>query len=304
MRRALLLILVLIAAGGAACTAPPTPAVPTRLLAGWQPQQDTLTEPDAARAWRFNGQRGDVIRLHLDAKAGGRVTLTLQDDTGHTLAQGDDLSAMLPASGVFTALVRLVEGAGTTYSLTLTYPNQAVPTVTPTFTPSPTATLTPTATYTPSPTFTPSETPTATYTPTEIYAPLGTLSGRLQNGAAVTGSYLSPFERHIYLFSATAQERVTISMIGTSGTVDPTVTLFDPGGQPMATDANSGGNGATLLRDIRLPVDGDYIVQALGGGTGNYTIRLDVTAPTLNPLTATATAPPGTITPSGGQRDG
>ncbi len=54
-------------------------------------------------------------------------------------------------------------------------------------------------------------------------------------------------------------------MISTSGSVDPVLTLFDPAGQAIATDDNSGGGTTALLRDIRLPVDGDYIIQALGG---------------------------------------
>ena len=70
----------------------------------------------------------------------------------------------------------------------------------------------------------------------------------------------------------------------------------------MATDDNSGSGaasaGSALLRDILLPVDGEYIVQALGGGTGGYTLSLQATAPPPpNSPTPTATAPLGTTTP-------
>ncbi len=87
-------------------------------------------------------------------------------------------------------------------------------------------------------------------------------------------------------------------MVGTSGSVDPVLTLFEPAGLPMATDDNSGGDGAALLRSIRLPVDGSYIIQALGGGTGSYHISLAADAPAPGQPTGTATPPLGTSTPA------
>lgn len=307
MRRLLLLLLLLLLLN-AACTA--KPPVPVRLLEPWQPQQDTLTQADAERAWRFNGSAGDEIQLRLATKAGGVVTLTLQDAAGQTLAEGAELNYTLPAAGIYTAYIHLTAGAGMTYSLTLIYANQTAPTPTftltpsqtftptPTFTRTPTPTVTPTFTLTPSLTFTPTETLTPSRTPTPVYAPLGTLAGRLESGAPVSGSYLSPFERHIYLFAGSAGQRVSITMVGTSGTVDPTLTLFDPAGRPLATDDNSGGGTSALLRDLLLPADGDYILQALGGGTGAYTISLSASAPPLPAApTATPTAPLGTSTP-------
>ncbi len=311
MRRTLALFLFLIAA---ACTA--RPPVPTRVLQSWLPQEDALSQADPARLWRFSGQAGDVIHLRLTAKPGGEVLLELQDTTGTTLVHGDDLDYILPANGIYTASVRLTAGAGTSYSLTLTYPNQSAPTPAPSLTPSPTftpsntptstptPTLTPSATFTPSPTRTPSQTPTPSdtptpsRTPTPVYAPLGTLAGRLEIGGAVDGSYLSQFERHIYLFAGTAGTRVTIAMTATSGTVDPVLTLFDPSGKAIATDDNSGGGQNALLRDLLLTADGDYVLQALGGGTGGYTIHISTSAPPIpNTPTATPTPPLGTATP-------
>ena len=120
---------------------------------------------------------------------------------------------------------------------------------------------------------------------------------------------MSQFERHIYLFTGSAGQLVTITMVSTSGSVDPVLTLFDPAGQAIATDDNSGGGTTALLRDIRLPVDGDYIIQALGGGgaaggLGGYQISLQAQA-TVPPIslalptaaTPTATPPLGTTTP-------
>lgn len=294
MRRSFALLFLLLVALIGACTAMPAP---TRELASWQPQEDALTAQDAVRAWQFSGKRGDAVRLRLDAKTGGQVTLALQDDAGRTLASGDEIELALPADGVYTAFVQLVDGAGTTYSLALSFTDRRAPTgtLTPSITPS--ITVTPSETPTPSNTPTLTLTPSNTPTPTPIYAPLGTLTGLLDMGATLDGSFLSQFERHIYIFRGVAGERVTLTMEPTSGAVDPVLTLFDPAGQALATDDNSGGDSAALLRDIRLPVDGDYIVQALGGAAGSYRISLSTNAPAPDQPTPTVTPPLGTTTP-------
>ncbi|MEP7292271.1 MAG: hypothetical protein ABI835_10825 [Chloroflexota bacterium] len=292
----------------AACTSQPETtvngaAIPVRVLESWQPQEDTLTAQDAARAWRFNGQAGDAIALSLGAKDGGNVSLTLQDAAGNMLAEGNNLRFTLPAGGIYTALVRLGAGESSAYSLTLGYTDRAAPTPTPSATFTLTPTLTPSPTFTQSPTFTssPTFTPTPTYTP--VYTALGTLTGQLEVGVSVEGAFLSQFERHIYLFTGAEGQQVTLTMAATSSgsasTVDPVLTLYDPAGQPLATDDNSGGDHSALLRDVRLPASGEYVVQALGGGTGGYRISLQTNAPTPSgeQPTATPTAPLGTITP-------
>ncbi len=227
MRRLIVLIVLLFAVSATACTATPT-ATPTpavRVL-GDQVQQDTLTPPETARAWQFSGARSEPIHLKLDAKAGAQLTLNLQDAAGNSLAEGNDLLVNLPADGTYYALVRAASADAVTYSLALVTGEQAVSptptaTFTATFTPSPTDTFTPTATFTA--TFTPS----ATSTPTPIYAPFGTLTGRINLDTTIDGSYLSQFERHIYLFAGSAGQQVTITMISTSGSVDPVLTLFE-----------------------------------------------------------------------------
>jgi hypothetical protein len=328
MRRILVLIVLLCLIAAACTTPPPDAPIPIRMLESWQTQQDTLTPQDALRDWRFNGRQGEAIRLRLEAKTGGQVSLTLRDPAGNPVAQGDDLSLTLTTTGIYTVQIRLAAGEGTTYSLSLSYPDQNAPTFTPSLTPSltpsatltpsktltpsltpsftltpsqtltPTPTLTPSFTMTPSQTLTPSQTYTPSHTPTPVYAPLGTLTGRLTLGASVDGSYLSPFERHIYVFDGVADQRVTLEMRATSGSVDPVLTLFDPEGKPLATDDNSGGDRSALLRDIRLPVSGEYVVQALGSGTGGYRISLLPTAPPpLTLPTSTPTPPLGTVTP-------
>jgi hypothetical protein len=124
MRRTFAVLFLLLAVCSAACIAR---TIPTRTLESWQPQEDALSERDAVRAWQFSGERGDAVHLRVDAKSGGELRLTLQDDAGRTLAQGDEIEFTLPADGTYTALVQLVEGAGTSYSLALSFPNRVVP---------------------------------------------------------------------------------------------------------------------------------------------------------------------------------
>ncbi len=274
MRR-LLLVLLLIAVC-AACTATPTPAVPMRALIGWQPQIDQLTQQDSRRGWQFNGQVGDAVHLTLSTKGDGAAMLTLEDAAGNALAQGDDLHVDLPADGVYTALVQRIAGSDLTYSLTLSYTDRAIPTATLTATPTPSATFTPTATFTPSPT------PTQTLTPTPVYSALGTLTGSLQIGQSANGSYISVFERHIYLFSGSAGQAVTITMTASADSnLSPALTLFDPSGQQVAT-ASASGNAATLS-GVALTVNGMYIIQALGNGTGVYQISVQAATAASTP---------------------
>jgi hypothetical protein len=80
--------------------------------------------------------------------------------------------------------------------------------------------------------------------------------------------------------------------------IDPLLTLYDAAGLALATDDDSGGDGAALLRDVRLPLDGQYIVQALGGGeSGLYRIDLRLTE-RESPLTPQPPAPTATLTPA------
>jgi len=194
-----------------------------------------------------------------------------------------------------------------------------VPTQTPLMTatpsPSPTSTLTPTETATPTftatetPTATPTLTPTATITltATPFYASLGVVKGDLSDDSVQEVLFSSDFERHVFRFNGRADELITIRMDGvaepplvdtTSGVFfDPLLALYDPAGRLIALDDDNGysdgiGVNNALLRAIRLPLDGEYIVQASSGGTtGSYLIMLEQNA---QPLYAT---PQPTVTP-------
>ncbi|MDX2161649.1 MAG: hypothetical protein SF162_10015 [bacterium] len=176
------------------------------------------------------------------------------------------------------------------------------PTETPLFTPTPTRTptITPTVTTTPTvtPTFTasPTITPSPTLTDTPPYGVMGTRIGDLIETAEA--AFVSNFERHVYTFTAQAGEQITIRMRRVDDSVDPALLLVDPVGTPLASDDNAGafagmGIADALLAGVRLPVDGEYAVQAVGGGgIGRYVIALERDAP--EPV---VTAPPPTLTP-------
>ena len=181
-----------------------------------------------------------------------------------------------------------------------------VPTATPSATPLPSATpspsTTPSPSVTPSPSQspTPSLTPTDTLTPTPVYAQLGAYIGAL--AGEVSGEFIASFERHVYTVAGSAGEWLTVAMNGDNSPVDPVITVYDPLGNPLALDDDSGGNGAALLNGVRLPTTGEYIVQVAGGVSGRYTLRLtrSASAPVITPipLSPTALPPVGTVTPA------
>jgi len=80
------------------------------------------------------------------------------------------------------------------------------------------------------------------------------------------------------------------------------VMLYDPAGSPIAMDDDSGGGRSALLRGVRLPQNGAYIVQAVGGGYGLYHIGLlrSNEQPIITPIPPqpTPTLPIGSVTPA------
>jgi hypothetical protein len=79
----------------------------------------------------------------------------------------------------------------------------------------------------------------------------------------------------VYLFTATAGEVVTISMNNTSGTLDPLLFVVDAAGNLVAEndDAVAGENTDSLIANLALPADGQYIIIAthFGGRYGGTT---------------------------------
>ncbi len=266
----------------AACAPTPEPLplaeAPARIIEFWEPVQDQLTQINEAHPWQFVGAKGDAVRVRL-SNQNVAVTLTLQSADGTALGRGNDMRIVLPADGLYTAMVRLSQPMPSPYTLSLDYTDRADPAI---------PTLTPTATLTAAPTL----------TPTPIYQPLGLLVMTLPDGGAHDGSFSRTGERHVYLFSGEAGQFASIRMAKLSGSVDPSVTLFGPEGQPLAYDDNSGGDLDAYLSNVRLPANGQYIIQASGDGlSGDYRIEL-VTGATRVPVTPNIPQPSATPTPT------
>ena len=162
---------------------------------------------------------------------------------------------------ILVILLLLSGACGSSRSPELIPTIAAIPTLTALPSPNPTTTLLPQVVGVP--------------TPTPPYADLGLFISRLTPGEKVTGAITGAALSHIYTFDGAAGQYVTVEMLRVSGTVDPVVTLYDPVGDPVATDDNSGGNRTALLRNIVLVEDGVYSLQATGDGfTGDYQLSL------------------------------
>lgn len=238
----------------------------------WQITSGTLTSAAQIDRWQFAALAGDPIRL----TSLGAVNLILQSSDGSTLGTGASIEVDLPADGDYTVLVQLLEGQSGRYQMELAYtdrPNPAQFTVTP-----PPVTV-------------------AVPTPTPPYSDLGLFVAQLGNDEAFTKSFLNgPVQPHVYTFEGQAGDYVTAQMLRLSGTVDPALTLYGPGGDALALDHNSGGNRTALLRNIPLSQAGLYSLQAEGGDApGDYQIQLTLGAQPV-PVTPTIVAPP-TATP-------
>lgn len=255
-------------------TAPtPTPAngPDPRPLAFWQPVTGSLGA-DAADLWTFNGEAGDDITLRVIGQGEVIPTLRVTGPDNTALGEGDIVRAVLPADGLYT--VRVSAPAATAYDLGLRYTGQtspldSVPTAVPQVVGVP--------------------------TPQPAYARLGVFMAELNHNQTVGGVFDFPDERHVYTFAGEAGGYVTIELNRVSGASGARLRLFNAQGEPLALDASSGENANALLRNIRLPEDGLYTVQAESRAPGGYALRLlQLSAPA--PVTPTVIITP-TATP-------
>ena len=85
-----------------------------------------------------------------------------------------------------------------------------------------------------------------------------------------------------YEFYAEAGDLVTIKMDRTSGELDPLLELYDPRGDRLASNDDSGGNRNALLDEFRVDRAGDFVIVARSydnASSGGYTLILDVSRP-------------------------
>jgi hypothetical protein len=250
----------------AACNldqAPPTAPVLTQLIDYWVPVLSPIRAGET-QSWRFPGAAGDAIRLRVLSNADG-VLLTLLEPGGSTLQTGVDILAQLPGSGAYT--VNVSSPVDANYELGLSYTDRPNPAdITPTPVPVTVAVPTPMPPY---------------------YAALGEFIRAAQAGELLTGTLATVDNRHVYTLEGSAGLYLTVSLRRASGSVDPVLSLFGPGGLELAADDNSGGNRTALLQGIRLPETGTYSLRVSGDGfTGDYQLNISLSgaAPAITPI--------------------
>ena len=96
--------------------------------------------------------------------------------------------------------------------------------------------------------------------------------------APVNGSITPENMYDVYTVTAAAGDVITVAMNATSGTLDPSLYLIGPSGTLVAQndDAVAGENRNSLIANLTLPENGQYIIIAThfgglyGGTTGTY----------------------------------
>jgi hypothetical protein len=128
-------------------------------------------------------------------------------------------------------------------------------------------------------------------------------------GQTVDGTIDTNQPSVFYQFQAAAGDVITVTMIVTSGDVDPFLVLNSADRMPLTTDDNSGG-GVNARLTFVIPLDGTYIIQAThaggippeGGGTFslNLTTTVEGNIPSSEPVPAETPVPaaPGSDIPA------
>lgn len=163
-------------------------------------------------------------------------------------------------------------------------------TATDTATEAPTATATDTATNTPEPTatqtsdatatetFTPRPTASATHTAT--LTPEPRVLGLLEPGSVVSETINNDTPEVLFTFEGRAAQVITLTVNVTSGNLDPSIVLYGPNGDEVASnDDVSGTDRNAAIPDLTLPLDGTYVVSVLrfrgprGQSAGSFELR-------------------------------
>jgi len=249
----------------------PTATDTPRELQFWQATEGTVRDGRDTE-FTFNAQTGDNIRLRVVEGGEFTATMTLFDASNAILATGDTIDISIPETANYRVVVSLVNGLGGALDVGLSYTDRPDPNL---------ATTVPVVVGIP--------------TPTPSYIGLGTFISNLAPAEAITGVLSNETPIHIYTYDGEADDIVTVNMSRIDGEIDPILTIYNPQGEPLAMDDNSGGSRAAQLLNIRLPEDGTYSVQASGRGfVGSYAVIINTGQQTLIP----DPAPIMTVTPA------
>ncbi len=105
---------------------------------------------------------------------------------------------------------------------------------------------------------------------------------RIQSGQSVQGSITPDDKFDLYIFEGRAGDLITIDMQATSGTLDTLLFLIDPNGIEIAANDDANETTNSLIANILLSQDGEYIIIAthygtiFGGTIGGYNLSLRV----------------------------
>ncbi|MBC8170255.1 MAG: PPC domain-containing protein [Anaerolineae bacterium] len=227
---------------------------PPQALAFWQPTEGRLNPDALLEIWRFTAQVDDDITLRAIGQ-GITIQLALIDTSGTVLKQGGDtLQLILPATDDYE--VQVTGDQAGAYTLGLSYTGQPNPSDVP-------PTAIPLVVGVP--------------TPLPVAADLGEFMAVLNDGETASELLTNDLNQHVFTYNAAAGQYLNVEMTRVSGDLDPLLTLYDPDGEVLGLDANSGINDGALLRNIPLVQDGFYTIQVSGRGfSGVYALRLDV----------------------------
>jgi uncharacterized protein YfaP (DUF2135 family) len=104
----------------------------------------------------------------------------------------------------------------------------------------------------------------------------------ISSGQTVPGSITPDAKFDVYLFEGQAGDVVTVDMVATSQTLDTLLFLIDPNGVEIARNDDANETTNSLISDILLTQDGEYVVVAThfggiyGGTTGGYNLSLRI----------------------------
>ncbi|MBN1120832.1 MAG: pre-peptidase C-terminal domain-containing protein, partial [Anaerolineae bacterium] len=103
-----------------------------------------------------------------------------------------------------------------------------------------------------------------------------TYTGNISLGQSQTQTLDGAFDAHSWMFAGSAGQSITVSVRG-SDNMDPEVSVYDPGGNELGLDDDSGGgsNGHDALLTVTLPADGTYVIRVRPWQTGTYTISVN-----------------------------
>lgn len=254
LRLTLTLTALLLGACSPTTTTLPT-VVPTAedvpLLLFWQAERGTLETLDAVDYWQFLGAAGDTIALRA-VNRGVAATMTLLRN-GEVLAEGQAIEFTLSEGGRYDVQVRPAEQEVGDYEIGLGYADRQPP-----------------------------QTPqqevrqvVGVPTPTPGFTTIGEFIQQVSPGDDVGSALTSSSPEHVYTFALPIGTYVTLDLARVSGTLDPFLTLYDPDGNIVAMDDNSGDDRNARLRNIRLNDDGLYSVQVWGASLyGDYRLRI------------------------------